>query len=589
MNVYEILNYLSRFLDKYDKINYDFSNLMANCEIKNFIKLSNKYEHSKFIKDIPNVVKSCGRFNYENEINLDSFIKKLVYRDDDINIEIDKETTGTVNIVKEKINKRRKMKLGKSSKVAIKIKNETKMKKGKERKKMNIGKPVRLNIKFNDIRNMNGKVYQLGLRIGSKNTTTMKKLKQAFKSLKFEESIKNKNIEYINKYVNLKLVGRFDKKNEMESNIDKIKEMESNIEVELQTNTTAIENGFWFYFLIIIKENQEISLSEPFTLLSYKQLTKRKDRSFLKKQEEYMLNNKESIFPYYFESMFYCNVKDNQYKLKNTFTFGIKFFQERRNENNCNVNSISNFITDKMDENTELTKETEDLMKDFKELYPILSDIPIENSNIDINQKSVSTTNYPVINNYECIYPLSNNSNEFSNKLSNELSDELSNELSNYNLCDTKNNGYASPSNSISDIIPNNDDQSTVRTPLPLQLSSPFPFNNNFDGSYAINGLLSLIYEQKSIINELKRLNNELNNLYFMNNYDINIKNNIYNMLNQRESLLQKFEERKKEKEYLEEIIYNCKIKYFSLKRDETFLSDLNSKKILFNIFQLIQ
>jgi len=199
----------------------------------------------------------------------------------------------------------------------------------------------------------------------------------------------------------LKLVGRFDKKNEMESNIDKIKEMESNIEVELQTNTTAIENGFWFYFLIIIKENQEISLSEPFTLLSYKQLTKRKDKSFLKKQEEYMLNNKESIFPYYFESMFYCNVKDNQYKLKNTFTFGIKFFQERRNENNCNVNSISNFITDKMDENTELTKETEDLMKDFKELYPILSDIPIENSNIDINQKSVSTTNYPVINNYE--------------------------------------------------------------------------------------------------------------------------------------------------------------------------------------------
>jgi len=60
------------------------------------------------------------------------------------------------------------MKLGKSSKVAIKIKNETKMKKEKERKMMNIGKPVRLNIKFNDIRNMNGKVYQLGLRIGSK-------------------------------------------------------------------------------------------------------------------------------------------------------------------------------------------------------------------------------------------------------------------------------------------------------------------------------------------------------------------------------------------------------------------------------------
>jgi len=221
-----------------------------------------------------------------------------------------------------------------------------------------------------------------------------------------------------------------------------------------------------------------------------------------------------------------------------------------------------------------------------------LSDIPIENSNIDINQKSVSTTNYPVINNYECISPLSNNSNEFSNELSNELSNDSnelsnglsnelsndSNELSNYNLCDTKNNGYASPSNNISDIIPNNDDQSTVRTPLPLQLSSLFPFNNNFDSSYAINGLLSLIYEQKSIINELKRLNKELNNLYFMNNYEINIKNNIYNMLNQRESLLQKLEEMKNEKEYLEEIIYNCKIKDFAIQREETFLSDLNSK-----------
>jgi len=49
MSVYEILNYLSKFLDKYDKINYDFSNLTANCEIKNFIILSNKYEHSNFL------------------------------------------------------------------------------------------------------------------------------------------------------------------------------------------------------------------------------------------------------------------------------------------------------------------------------------------------------------------------------------------------------------------------------------------------------------------------------------------------------------------------------------------------------------
>ena len=184
MRVSEILNYLSTFLDKYDSTNYEFANFETNCEIKNFIKLSNKYGHSKFIEDIPNVVKACGKFNYENKINLDTYIKKLVYKDDDINIENDKDT-GAVNIVKEKINERRKMKLEKSTKVAIKMKNENKMKNEKERKKMTIGKPVHLNIKFNDIKNMNGKVYQLGLRIGNKNTTTMKKLKQTFKILKF--------------------------------------------------------------------------------------------------------------------------------------------------------------------------------------------------------------------------------------------------------------------------------------------------------------------------------------------------------------------------------------------------------------------
>jgi len=97
-------------------------------------------------------------------------------------------------------------------------------------------------------------------------------------------------------------------------------------------------------------------ISEPFTLLSYKQLTKRKEKSFLKKQEEYMLNNEESIFPYYFESMFYYNTEDNQYKLKDTYTFGIKFFQERKNENKCKENDICNSIIVKKVENEELIK-----------------------------------------------------------------------------------------------------------------------------------------------------------------------------------------------------------------------------------------
>ena len=44
----------------------------------------------------------------------------------------------------------------------------------------------------------------------------MKKLKQAFKILKFEENMKNKNTEYINKYLRLTSVGEFGKKNEMD-------------------------------------------------------------------------------------------------------------------------------------------------------------------------------------------------------------------------------------------------------------------------------------------------------------------------------------------------------------------------------------
>ena len=134
-----------------------------------------------------------------------------------------------------------------------------------------------------------------------------------------------------------------------------------------------------------------------------------------------MINREESIFPYYFESMFYYTGEDNedgedgennQYKLKNTFTFGIKFFQERRNENNCNENGVSNFVVDKKDENMELMQEIKKLMKDIIESLSSLSYIPIESSNssnIDIKQNSVSTTNCSVMNNYECLSPNKNN------------------------------------------------------------------------------------------------------------------------------------------------------------------------------------
>ena len=92
MSLYDILKYISTFLDKYDKINYGFDDFTGNYEIENFIKLSNKYEHTNFIVGIPNAVESCGKLNCENKISLDSYIKKLVYKDDDISKEFDKNS-----------------------------------------------------------------------------------------------------------------------------------------------------------------------------------------------------------------------------------------------------------------------------------------------------------------------------------------------------------------------------------------------------------------------------------------------------------------------------------------------------------------
>jgi len=125
-----------------------------------------------------------------------------------------------------------------------------------------------------------------------------------------------------------------------------------------------------------------------------------------------------------------------------------------------------------------------------------LSDIPNENSNIDIDikQRSVSTTDYPVMNNYECLSPFSNNSDEIPSSNPNELLNNNSYDNTN----DIRNNGYPSPSSIISDDITNNDKQSLLQSPLQYQSSILYPYNSNCESSYAVNRLLSLIYEQKN-------------------------------------------------------------------------------------------
>jgi len=69
----------------------------------------------------------------------------------------------------------------------------------------------------------------------------------------------------------------------LENLIKKKHKIDSNIGIEFRTNSTIIKPKFLFYFLMMIIENQEILVSEPFILMSYKELTKRKETSFLKK------------------------------------------------------------------------------------------------------------------------------------------------------------------------------------------------------------------------------------------------------------------------------------------------------------------
>ena len=79
--VLRILNYLSEFMKKYDSANLDLAEIKTGCEVKNFFKISKKYDHVEYFQ---NMIQSFAEKKPEDEIKvgLGNFVKKIVYQDD---------------------------------------------------------------------------------------------------------------------------------------------------------------------------------------------------------------------------------------------------------------------------------------------------------------------------------------------------------------------------------------------------------------------------------------------------------------------------------------------------------------------------
>ena len=79
--VLRILNYLSEFMKKYDSANLDLAEIKTGCEVKNFFKISKKYDHVEYFQ---NMIQSFAEKKPDDkiEVGLRNFVKKIVYQDD---------------------------------------------------------------------------------------------------------------------------------------------------------------------------------------------------------------------------------------------------------------------------------------------------------------------------------------------------------------------------------------------------------------------------------------------------------------------------------------------------------------------------
>ncbi|KAG4104898.1 hypothetical protein H8356DRAFT_1635170 [Neocallimastix lanati (nom. inval.)] len=483
-----ILDYLSEFMEKYDNVNLDLAEIKTNCEVKNFVKISKKYDHIKYFQNMLNSFTEKSPDN-KNEISLNNFIKKIVYQDDKLANTVDETDSKNIkNYIDKKKNEHKKIKIKKEITSAIKkninIMNKTKkvnattsQDKDKNRKKAVIGRPVRLHFNIDSFNNVKGEIYQFGLRIANKNVETLAEVKNCIN--RFKANLKYYSYKEIKEIVTLCPVKVLNPKIPFNSYID----------IKLNTNSTTIRNGFWLYYFIIFKDDEEMLVSDPFSLMSYKQLHKRRECSFLERHKAYMMNGKESLYPYYFESMFSFDEDTKSYKLKRTFNFGINFYHKKGAEesNNSSRNNLDvkednkNYRNDlvmkedkKIYDNNENYRGSDEVMKDLISLNPTLGDIQLDNvlstnetlyldilkQNIIRNEKSKITTNNDINSQNEV-----NNNGSKNNKINNYLNeyminnnesnnDELNNDVINDDIINLSRNSlkpknaYPSPSHS---------------------------------------------------------------------------------------------------------------------------------------------
>ncbi|ORY26293.1 hypothetical protein LY90DRAFT_629366 [Neocallimastix californiae] len=448
----EILDYISKLMAKYNNVNLDLAEIKANCEVNNFFKISEKYDHLKYLQSMPEAFTENNP-DYKNEISLDNFIIKIVYQDDKLTEALDgtdskniiNRSKNFMNYVEEKKNEHQKNKIKKeiTSAIGKNTKNRNNSKKinakrnditktdattgtntskdkNKNRKKPVIGRPVRLHFRLDTFNNVKGVIYQFGLRIANKNVKTLSEVKNCIDKFKADlNSYSYKEIHEIITFHPVKVLNP-----NIPSN--------SSIDIKLHTNSTTIKNGFWLYYFIIFQDNKDMVISDPFSLMSYKQLQKRKGSSFLERHKALMIEKQKSLYPYYFKSMFSFDEGTNSYKLKETFNFGINFYQKKGiKESNKNSGDNLDMKEDKtISNNNENYCGSDEVMKDLMLFNPTLSDIQLDNilSTNETNDMNLLEQNIIGYNNNQVA--INNNINS-QNKINNNESnnDEINNNL----------------------------------------------------------------------------------------------------------------------------------------------------------------
>lgn len=193
------------------------------------------------------------------------------------------------------------------------------------------------------------------------------------------------------------------------------------LKVKLNKNTTDSNNTLNIYHIVIVEEenignfgNTKIHISKPFSLISFKQLIKRAEKSFIGKK----YNRKESDLLYYINAIF----EEKKVKLKNVFRFQLDFYTKK----DSYIGEIENYevlgVNQNLNDDNLNYKFSNDI-DNFQNIYYY----NIENN--DINMFNSNNIN----NNNSNSFIYGNNSNNEINSINYIEGNYNSNILNNYN------------------------------------------------------------------------------------------------------------------------------------------------------------